>query len=99
MPLTFSPRSFIATERELKVVGLDRDIPVVFLLDLTVARASLDLKEPNDVIATLERWRSVLETACLRAYARRERGQEYLRIRVDEEDFSSALAADAVAAR
>ena len=97
MPLTFNPRNFVATEHELKLVGLDRDIPVVFLIDLAIARASLKLKEPGDIIHALERWRDVLETACLRAYARCERDREYLRIRVDDEDLSSA--AGAVAAQ
>ena len=98
MPITFDPRSFIATEHELKVVGLDRNVPVIFLIDLAVARASLNLGTPGDVIAALERWRHVLEAACARAFARRDGSRDYVRIRVDEEDFSSVLAAGVNAA-
>lgn len=94
MTLTFRSKNIVATDRELMIVALDRDIPVIFLVDIATACASLNVANRTEILPTLERERAVLESACRRAYARRWHDREASRVCVDEEDFWSAMNPD-----
>ncbi len=70
MALRFRPRSFVAYEREVKVVGVDRGAVVIFRLDLLSVSACLDWAQNESALDVVERRRDVIELTCRVAYSR-----------------------------